>query len=153
MSLIDQIVAEYVDDGIRLRPFQQKTIETVEQKKDAIIVAPTSGGKTLAILLSSLIAVKQHSGSKNPIVFIVIPLRAILLDVENHLKKMNNHEKIKYVVMIDDNEQDTAAKLKHIKNGMYNIGLLSCCLVVLLSCCLVVLLSCCLVVLLSCCLI
>lgn len=74
--------------GWMVRAHQAALAATVQAGQDALLIAPTGGGKTLGGFLASLIALSQREpGARRPALhtLYVSPLKALAVDVERNL--------------------------------------------------------------------
>lgn len=74
--------------GWMVRAHQAALAATVQAGQDALLIAPTGGGKTLGGFLASLIALSQRKpGARRPALhtLYVSPLKALAVDVERNL--------------------------------------------------------------------
>jgi ATP-dependent Lhr-like helicase len=74
--------------GWRPRPHQLAMIETARAGRDALLIAPTGGGKTLAGFLPSLVELTQRPKPNAPPglhTLYISPLKALAVDVERNL--------------------------------------------------------------------
>lgn len=67
-----------------LRPLQQQAIDPILAGKDAVLLAPTAGGKTEAATFPLLSAMEQHGWSGISVLY-VCPLRALLNNLQPRL--------------------------------------------------------------------
>lgn len=73
--------------GWRLRGHQQRMIEVAEAGRDALLIAPTGGGKTLAGFLPSLIELSRGVRTQRRVhTLYVSPLKALTMDVGRNLE-------------------------------------------------------------------
>jgi len=78
----------FVDRGWTLRPHQRDMIDKAKAGADALLVAPTGGGKTLAGFLPSLLQLAERGprkGRKTLHTLYISPLKALAVDVERNL--------------------------------------------------------------------
>ncbi|HEX3700992.1 MAG TPA: ligase-associated DNA damage response DEXH box helicase [Phenylobacterium sp.] len=74
--------------GWRARPHQLEMIEKARAGRDALLIAPTGGGKTLAGFLPSLIELAERPPANTPPglhTLYISPLKALAVDVERNL--------------------------------------------------------------------
>lgn len=74
--------------GWRPRPHQLEMVEKGRQGRDALLIAPTGGGKTLAGFLPSLIELAERPPANTPRglhTLYISPLKALAVDVERNL--------------------------------------------------------------------
>jgi ATP-dependent Lhr-like helicase len=74
--------------GWRPRPHQLAMVEKARQGRDALLIAPTGGGKTLAGFLPSLIELSERPPANAPTglhTLYISPLKALAVDVERNL--------------------------------------------------------------------
>lgn len=74
--------------GWRPRPHQLATVEAAMSGRDALLIAPTGGGKTLAGFLPSLVELaetRRPTGARGVHTLYVSPLKALAVDVERNL--------------------------------------------------------------------
>src|SRR6202161_1429201 len=74
--------------GWRPRPHQRAMIETARAGRDALLIAPTGGGKTLAGFLPSLVELTQRPARNAPPglhTLYISPLKALATDVARNL--------------------------------------------------------------------
>jgi ATP-dependent Lhr-like helicase len=74
--------------GWSARPHQLAMVERAQAGRDALLIAPTGGGKTLAGFLPSLIELSERppgNGPKSLHTLYISPLKALAVDVERNL--------------------------------------------------------------------
>ena len=74
--------------GWAARPHQLAMVEKAREGRDALLIAPTGGGKTLAGFLPSLIELSERpkaNTSPGPHTLYISPLKALAVDVERNL--------------------------------------------------------------------
>ncbi|MFC6930673.1 DEAD/DEAH box helicase [Actinomadura yumaensis] len=70
----------------RLRPLQEQALRQLNTDSDALLVAPTAGGKTEAVLFPMLTAM-DHQGWTGLSVIYVCPLKALLNNLEPRMRR------------------------------------------------------------------
>ncbi|MFI2909585.1 DEAD/DEAH box helicase [Streptomyces sp. PDY-4] len=88
LDLLDPILAHHIVNSLgwrSLRPLQQKAIEPVLAGQDAVLLAPTAGGKTEAAVFP-LLTRAQRQGWKGTGVLYVTPLKALLNNLHPRLE-------------------------------------------------------------------
>ena len=86
--LPDQFEAWFADRGWAPRTHQLEMVEKARAGRDALLIAPTGGGKTLAGFLPSLIELSQRPPPNTPRgihTLYISPLKALAVDVERNL--------------------------------------------------------------------
>jgi ATP-dependent helicase Lhr and Lhr-like helicase len=74
------------EQGWQLRTHQQAMLDAAAQNQDALLIAPTGGGKTLAGFLPSLIELAANPGQGLHTLY-VSPLKALATDIARNLSK------------------------------------------------------------------
>src|SRR5213595_393286 len=78
----------FASRGWSPRRHQLQMLEKAREGRDALLIAPTGGGKTLAGFLPSLIALSERPPSNTPRglhTLYISPLKALAVDVERNL--------------------------------------------------------------------
>ena len=86
--LPDRFAAWFAGRGWSARPHQLEMIEKARAGRDALLIAPTGGGKTLAGFLPSLIELSERPPANTPRglhTLYISPLKALAVDVERNL--------------------------------------------------------------------
>ncbi len=86
--LPDRFAAWFAGRGWSARPHQLEMIEKARAGRDALLIAPTGGGKTLAGFLPSLIELAERPPANTPRglhTLYISPLKALAVDVERNL--------------------------------------------------------------------
>ncbi len=86
--LPDRFAAWFAGRGWSARPHQLEMIEKARVGRDALLIAPTGGGKTLAGFLPSLIELAERPPANTPRglhTLYISPLKALAVDVERNL--------------------------------------------------------------------
>lgn len=86
--LPDKFAAWFADRGWRPRAHQLDMVAQARQGRDALLIAPTGGGKTLAGFLPSLIELAERPPANAPRgihTLYISPLKALAVDVERNL--------------------------------------------------------------------
>ena len=94
----------FAAQGWRLRAHQQAMLDAAEAQKDALLIAPTGGGKTLAGFLPSLVALKDDAGRGLHTLY-VSPLKALATDIARNL--MNPIEAMGLNIRVETRTGDT----------------------------------------------
>ena len=84
-----RFAAWFASRGWRIRPHQLEMIAKAQAGRDALLIAPTGGGKTLAGFLPSLIALADRPASPEPRgvhTLYISPLKALAVDVHRNLE-------------------------------------------------------------------
>jgi ATP-dependent Lhr-like helicase len=76
----------FASRGWRPRRHQLAMVAAAQQRKDALLVAPTGGGKTLAGFLPSLVELAADGGGRGLHTLYVSPLKALTTDVGRNLE-------------------------------------------------------------------
>jgi ATP-dependent Lhr-like helicase len=85
MAELPQIFEDwFVRQGWRLRPHQQAMLNAAERSEDALLIAPTGGGKTLAGFLPSLLELAGGMSTGLHTLY-VSPLKALATDIARNL--------------------------------------------------------------------
>jgi ATP-dependent Lhr-like helicase len=82
--LPEKFAAWFAAKGWRLRGHQAAMLQAAEQGSDALLIAPTGAGKTLAGFLPSLIALSAKNGNGVHTLY-VSPLKALASDIARNL--------------------------------------------------------------------
>ncbi|WP_431994078.1 DEAD/DEAH box helicase [Streptomyces griseoflavus] len=88
LDLLDPILTHHIVNSLgwrSLRPLQQEAIEPVLAGQDAVLLAPTAGGKTEAAVLP-LLTRAQRQGWKGTGILYVTPLKALLNNLHPRLE-------------------------------------------------------------------
>ncbi|MFF1273796.1 DEAD/DEAH box helicase [Streptomyces marokkonensis] len=88
LDLLDPILTHHIVNSLgwrSLRPLQQEAIEPVLSGQDAVLLAPTAGGKTEAAVFP-LLTRAQRQGWKGTGVLYVTPLKALLNNLHPRLE-------------------------------------------------------------------
>ncbi len=72
--------------GWRLREHQARMLEVAAEGRDALLIAPTGGGKTLAGFLPSLVELSRNGGGKGLHTLYISPLKALTTDIGRNLE-------------------------------------------------------------------
>ena len=86
--LPEKFAAWFESRGWSARAHQLEMIAKAREGRDALLIAPTGGGKTLAGFLPSLIDLAQRPPSNTPQgihTLYISPLKALAVDVERNL--------------------------------------------------------------------
>ena len=86
--LPDKFAAWFESRGWRPRAHQLEMVARAREGRDALLIAPTGGGKTLAGFLPSLIELAQRPPANAPRgvhTLYISPLKALAVDVERNL--------------------------------------------------------------------
>jgi ATP-dependent Lhr-like helicase len=78
----------FASRGWAPRPHQLAMVEKGRQGRDALLIAPTGGGKTLAGFLPSLIELAERAPRNTPAgvhTLYISPLKALAVDIERNL--------------------------------------------------------------------
>ena len=94
----------FAAQGWSLRAHQQAMLDAAEAQKDALLIAPTGGGKTLAGFLPSLVALKDDAGRGLHTLY-VSPLKALATDIARNL--MNPIEAMGLNIRVETRTGDT----------------------------------------------
>lgn len=88
LDLLDPILVHHIVNSLgwrSLRPLQQEAMEPVLAGQDAVLLAPTAGGKTEAAVLP-LLTRAQRQGWKGTSILYVTPLKALLNNLHPRLE-------------------------------------------------------------------
>ncbi|MFD7700527.1 DEAD/DEAH box helicase [Streptomyces caelestis] len=88
LDLLDPILTHHIVNSLgwrSLRPLQQEAIEPVLSGQDAVLLAPTAGGKTEAAVFP-LLTRAQRQGWKGTGILYVTPLKALLNNLHPRLE-------------------------------------------------------------------
>ncbi|HQT63710.1 MAG: DNA ligase-associated DEXH box helicase [Acidocella sp. 20-57-95] len=96
----------FAHKGWLLRPHQQAMLDAAAHGDDALLIAPTGGGKTLAGFLPSLIALSETAGAGLHTLY-VSPLKALAADIARNL--MIPAAEMKLDLRIETRSGDTSA--------------------------------------------
>lgn len=79
----------FTDQGWSIRDYQRDMVRAFEDGEDALLIAPTGGGKTLAGFLPSLIDLSRKDQGAKPALhtLYISPLRALTNDIERNLTR------------------------------------------------------------------
>src|SRR5436190_23005754 len=87
-ALPPRFEAWFAQRGWAPRAHQLEMVERARAGRDALLIAPTGGGKTLAGFLPSLIALSERPPPNGPAALhtlYISPLKALAVDVERNL--------------------------------------------------------------------
>ena len=85
MAALPEIFARWFEaQGWRLRAHQAAMLDAARKGRDALLIAPTGGGKTLAGFLPSLVALRENPGQGLHTLY-VSPLKALTTDIARNL--------------------------------------------------------------------
>ncbi len=96
----------FAHKGWLLRPHQQAMLDAAAHGDDALLIAPTGGGKTLAGFLPSLITLSETAGAGLHTLY-VSPLKALAADIARNL--MIPAAEMKLDLRIETRSGDTSA--------------------------------------------
>jgi ATP-dependent Lhr-like helicase len=97
----------FIQRGWTLRPHQAAMLDAAADGVDALLIAPTGGGKTLAGFLPSLIDLANHPGQGLHTLY-VSPLKALATDIARNL--MAPVEALNLGIRIETRSGDTSAE-------------------------------------------
>lgn len=87
-DLLDPVLGHHIVNALgwrSLRPLQEEAIEPLMGGEDAVLLAPTAGGKTEAAVFPLLTRMGRH-GWKGTSVLYVCPLKALLNNLHPRLR-------------------------------------------------------------------
>jgi ATP-dependent Lhr-like helicase len=97
----------FTQRGWTLRPHQEAMLDAAADNVDALLIAPTGGGKTLAGFLPSLIDLADHPGQGLHTLY-VSPLKALATDIARNL--MAPVDALNLGIRIETRSGDTSAE-------------------------------------------
>ncbi|MBK9022715.1 MAG: DEAD/DEAH box helicase [Saprospiraceae bacterium] len=75
-------------------PIQEKVFSVVKSGKDICAIAQTGTGKTFAYLLP-ILSLYSYSKTNNPTIFILVPTRELVVQVEDEIKKITAYMSVR----------------------------------------------------------
>jgi ATP-dependent Lhr-like helicase len=106
-ELPEKFAAWFTQRGWTLRPHQAAMLDAAADGVDALLIAPTGGGKTLAGFLPSLIELADHPGQGLHTLY-VSPLKALATDIARNL--MAPVDAMNLAIRIETRSGDTSAE-------------------------------------------